>query len=65
MVSLYLTAALSGTFSNLLFPFKLVPRYGIRFMNMISLVVLYPSVMICSLFVEAGPAHQGGLFILH
>jgi cytochrome c oxidase subunit 1 len=41
MVFFVLTAALSGTFSNLLIPFKLVTRYGLRIHEYDFLLVVF------------------------
>lgn len=62
MVFFVLTAGLSGTFSNLLIPLQIGARdMASGFMNMISYWLFFISciVMICSLFVEAGPASSG------
>ncbi len=62
MVFFVLTAALSGTFSNLLIPLQLGARdMASGFMNMLSfwLFALSSVIMICSLFVESGPASAG------
>ena len=62
MVFFVLTAALSGTFSNLLIPLQIGARdMASGFMNMISYWLFFISsvIMICSLFVEAGPASSG------
>ena len=62
MVFFVLTAGLSGTFSNLLIPLQIGARdMASGFMNMISYWLFFLSsvVMLCSLFVEAGPANAG------
>ena len=62
MVFFVLTAGLSGTFSNLLIPLQIGARdMASGFMNMISYWLFFLSsvIMICSLFVEAGPASAG------
>ncbi|MBB1193599.1 cytochrome c oxidase subunit I [Flavobacterium sp. SOK18b] len=62
MVFFVLTAALSGTFSNLLIPLQIGARdMASGFMNMVSYWLFFVSsiVMISSLFVEAGPASSG------
>nr|WP_309760832.1 cbb3-type cytochrome c oxidase subunit I [Flavobacterium sp.] len=62
MVFFVLTAALSGTFSNLLIPLQIGARdMASGFMNMISYWLFFISsvIMIGSLFVEAGPASSG------
>ncbi|MEN2413931.1 MULTISPECIES: cbb3-type cytochrome c oxidase subunit I [unclassified Flavobacterium] len=62
MVFFVLTAGLSGTFSNLLIPLQIGARdMASGFMNMISYWLFFLSavVMVCSLFVEAGPASAG------
>ncbi|RDI52197.1 cytochrome c oxidase subunit I [Flavobacterium glaciei] len=62
MVFFVLTAALSGTFSNLLIPLQIGARdMASGFMNMISYWLFFLSsvIMVCSLFVEAGPASSG------
>ncbi|MNK41967.1 Alternative cytochrome c oxidase subunit 1 [compost metagenome] len=62
MVFFVLTAGLSGTFSNLLIPLQIGARdMASGFMNMISYWLFFLSavVMLCSLFVEAGPASAG------
>lgn len=62
MVFFVLTAALSGTFSNLLIPLQIGARdMASGFMNMISYWLFFTSsvIMISSLFVEAGPASSG------
>lgn len=62
MVFFVLTAALSGTFSNLLIPLQIGARdMASGFMNMVSYWLFFISsvIMIGSLFVEAGPASSG------
>ncbi|MBP2284050.1 cytochrome c oxidase subunit 1 [Flavobacterium sp. CG_23.5] len=62
MVFFVLTAGLSGTFSNLLIPLQIGARdMASGFMNMISYWMFFLSavIMLCSLFVEAGPASSG------
>ncbi len=62
MVFFVLTAGLSGTFSNLLIPLQIGARdMASGFLNMISYWLFFISsiVMICSLFIEAGPAAAG------
>jgi cytochrome c oxidase subunit 1 len=62
MVFFVLTAALSGTFSNLLIPLQIGARdMASGTLNMISYWLFFLSsvVMISSLFVEAGPASAG------
>jgi cytochrome c oxidase subunit 1 len=62
MVFFVLTAALSGTFSNLLIPLQIGARdMASGFMNMVSYWLFFLSsvVMVCSLFVESGPANAG------
>ena len=62
MVFFVLTAGLSGTFSNLLIPLQIGARdMASGFMNMISFWLFFVSavIMICSLFVESGPASAG------
>ena len=62
MVFFVLTAALSGTFSNLLIPLQIGARdMASGVLNMISYWLFFISsvVMICSLFVESGPANAG------
>jgi cytochrome c oxidase subunit 1 len=62
MVFFVLTAALSGTFSNLLIPLQIGARdMASGFMNMVSYWLFFLSsvIMIGSLFVEAGPASSG------
>jgi cytochrome c oxidase subunit 1 len=62
MVFFVLTAGLSGTFSNLLIPLQIGARdMASGFMNMISYWLFFLSsvIMVCSLFVEAGPASAG------
>ena len=62
MVFFVLTAALSGTFSNLLIPLQIGARdMASGFLNMVSYWLFFLSsvVMLSSLFVEAGPASAG------
>ena len=62
MVFFVLTAALSGTFSNLLIPLQIGARdMASGVLNMISYWLFFISsvVMISSLFVESGPANAG------
>jgi cytochrome c oxidase subunit I len=62
MVFFVLTAALSGTFSNLLIPLQLGARdMASGFLNMISYWLFFLSsvIMVSSLFVESGPASAG------
>jgi cytochrome c oxidase subunit 1 len=62
MVFFVLTAALSGTFSNLLIPLQLGARdMASGFLNMISYWLFFLSsvLMVSSLFVESGPASAG------
>ena len=62
MVFFVLTAGLSGTFSNLLIPLQIGARdMASGFMNMVSYWLFFLSavIMLCSLFVEAGPASSG------
>jgi len=62
MVFFVLTAGLSGTFSNLLIPLQIGARdMASGFMNMISYWLFFLSsvIMVCSLFVESGPANAG------
>ncbi len=62
MVFFVLTAGLSGTFSNLLIPLQLGARdMASPFMNMLSYWFFFTSsvIMICSLFVQGGPASAG------
>uniref|UniRef100_UPI004049B70A cytochrome c oxidase subunit I n=1 Tax=Flavobacterium sp. TaxID=239 RepID=UPI004049B70A len=62
MVFFVLTAGLSGTFSNLLIPLQIGARdMASGFMNMLSFWLFFFScvIMICSLFVESGPASAG------
>ncbi|PWA05674.1 cytochrome c oxidase subunit I [Flavobacterium psychrotolerans] len=62
MVFFVLTAALSGTFSNLLIPLQIGARdMASGFLNMISYWLFFLSsvVMVSSLFVESGPANAG------
>ena len=62
MVFFVLTAALSGTFSNLLIPLQLGARdMASGFLNMVSYWLFFLSsvVMVSSLFIESGPANAG------
>src|SRR6188768_4041296 len=62
MVFFVLTAGLSGTFSNFLIPLQIGARdMASGFMNMLSYWLFFLSsiIMLCSLFVEAGPASAG------
>ena len=62
MVFFVLTAGLSGTFSNLLIPLQIGPRdMASGFLNMVSYWLFFISsvIMLCSLFVESGPASAG------
>ncbi len=62
LVFMVLTAGLSGTFSNLLIPLQLGARdMASPFLNMLSYWFFFLSslVMLCSLFVETGPAASG------
>ena len=62
MVFFVLTAGLSGTFSNLLSPLQIGARdMASGFLNMVSYWLFFLSsvVMVCSLFVESGPASAG------
>ncbi len=62
MVFFVLTAGLSGTFSNLLIPLQVGARdMASPFMNMLSYWFFFTSsvIMICSLFVQGGPASAG------
>ena len=62
MVFFVLTAGLSGTFSNLLIPLQIGARdMASGFLNMVSYWLFFVSsvVMVCSLFVESGPASAG------
>jgi cytochrome c oxidase subunit 1 len=62
MVFIVLTAGLSGTFSNLLIPLQVGARdMASPFMNMLSYWFFFTSsvIMICSLFVQGGPASAG------
>lgn len=62
MVFFVLTAALSGTFSNLLIPLQLGARdMASPFINMLSFWIFFLSavVMLISLFIESGPAAAG------
>ena len=62
MVFFLLTGGLSGTFSNLLIPLQIGARdMASGFMNMLSYWMFFTSsiIMLCSLFVETGPAMAG------
>ena len=62
MVFFVLTGGLSGTFSNLLIPLQCGARdMASPFLNMLSYWLFFISavIMLCSLFVEAGPAAAG------
>ena len=62
MVFFVLTAALSGTFSNLLIPLQIGARdMASGFLNMVSYWLFFLSsiLMVSSLFVESGPASAG------
>lgn len=62
MVFYVLTAGLSGTFSNLLIPLQVGARdMASPFMNMLSYWFFFLSsvVLVCSLFVDGGPASAG------
>jgi cytochrome c oxidase subunit 1 len=62
MVFFVLTAALSGTFSNLLIPLQIGARdMASGFLNMVSYWLFFTSsvTMVSSLFVESGPANAG------
>src|SRR5690606_18164174 len=62
MVFFVLTAGLSGTFSNLLIPLQIGTRdMAFGFLNMVSywMFLISSIIMVCSLFVEAGPASAG------
>ena len=62
MVFFVLTAGLSGTFSNLLIPLQIGARdMASGFLNMVSYWLFFLSsvIMVCSFFVEAGPAAAG------
>ncbi len=62
MVFFVLTAGLSGTFSNLLIPLQIGARdMASGFLNMISYWLFFLSsvIMVCSLFIETGPASAG------
>jgi cytochrome c oxidase subunit 1 len=56
----FCTAALSGTFSNLLIPLQIGARYGFRFYEYASYWLFFLSslIMISSLFAESGPRIQ-------
>ncbi|WP_086477035.1 cytochrome c oxidase subunit I [Arenibacter amylolyticus] len=62
MVFFLLTAGLSGTFSNLLIPLQIGARdMASGFLNMLSFWIFFLAciIMLCSLFVESGPAAAG------
>ncbi len=62
MVFFLLTAGLSGTFANLLIPLQIGARdMASGFMNMLSYWLFAGAsvIMLCSLFVESGPASAG------
>jgi len=62
MVFFVLTAGLSGTFSNLLIPLQIGARdMASPFMNMLSYWFFFIAgvIMMCSFFVETGPASAG------
>ena len=62
MVFFLLTGGLSGIFSNLLIPFQIGARdMASGFMNMLSYWMFFVSsvIMLCSLFIETGPAMGG------
>lgn len=62
MVFFLLTGGLSGIFSNLLIPFQIGARdMASGFMNMLSYWLFFISsvIMLCSLFIETGPAMGG------
>lgn len=62
MVFFVLTAGLSGTFSNFLIPLQIGARdMASGFLNMVSYWLFFLSafIMVCSLFVELGPAAAG------
>lgn len=62
MVFYVLTAGLSGTFSNLLIPLQVGARdMASPFLNMLSYWFFFTSsvVLVCSLFVDGGPASAG------
>jgi cytochrome c oxidase subunit I len=62
MVFFVLTAGLSGTFSNLLIPLQVGARdMASPFLNMLSywFFAISSAVLICSLFVQGGPASAG------
>jgi cytochrome c oxidase subunit I len=59
---LYLTAGLSGTFSNLLIPLQIGARdmaSGVYEYDFLLVVFLSSVIMFASLFVESGPASAG------
>lgn len=62
MVFMVLTGGLSGTFSNLLIPYQIGARdMASGFLNMLSYWFFFLSslVMMCSFFIETGPASGG------
>ena len=62
MVFFVLTAGLSGTFSNFLIPLQIGARdMASGFLNMLSYWFFFASsvIMLCSLFIETGPASGG------
>lgn len=62
MVFFLLTGGLSGTFSNILIPLQLGARdMASGFLNMLSYWMFFLSsmIMLCSLFIEQGPAMAG------
>src|SRR5258708_31129593 len=62
LVFLVLTGGLSGTFANFLIPLQIGARdMASPFLNMLSYWFFWTAsvVMICSLFVETGPASGG------
>lgn len=62
MVFFLLTGGLSGTFANLLIPYQIGARdMASGFLNMLSywFFLLSSILMLCSLFVEGGPASSG------
>jgi cytochrome c oxidase subunit 1 len=62
MVFFVLTAGLSGTFSNFLIPLQIGARdMASGFLNMLSYWFFFLSsiVMLCSIFLETGPAAGG------
>jgi len=62
MVFFLLTGGLSGTFSNILIPLQIGARdMASGFLNMLSywMFFLSSTIMLCSLFIETGPAMAG------